>query len=158
MAIITLPESLARRLSDEARRLGISLEELVLEKLSEAVDSEERGRIYWEAAGALLDQAGDELERGDLRQASEKIWGAAALAVKAVAWATKGVRLTSHGELWRFVDELARETGDEGIREGWRAATAMHVNYYEGWAPEGEVRSCLERVRGLLERLRTCIS
>ena len=158
MITVSLPDGLARKLSDEARRLGISLEELVLEKLSEAVDPGEKARIYWEAAEALLDQAGDELERGDLRQASEKIWGAAALAIKAVAWARRGTRLASHGELWHFVDELAREIGDEGIRDGWRAATAMHVNYYEGWAPEGEVRACLERVRDLLGRLRELLS
>jgi len=158
LAVISLPEGLARRLLEEAKRRGVSLEELVLDELSNALDPAERGRAYWEAAEAMVERAEEELSKGDLRQASEKIWGAAALAVKAVAWATKGVRLASHGELWRFVDELAGETGDEDIREGWRAATAMHVNYYEGWAPEGEVRACLRRVRGLLERLRACIS
>ncbi len=158
MAVISLPEGLARRLLEEAKRRGVSLEELVLDELSSALDPAERGRACWEAAEAMIERAEEELSKGDLRQASEKIWGAAALAVKAVAWATKGVRLASHGELWRFVDELAGETGDEDIREGWRAATAMHVNYHEGWAPEGEVRACLRRVRSLLERLRACIS
>jgi len=151
---ISLPDALARRLAEEAKRRGVSLEELVLDELSELMDPAERSRAYWEAAERLLAQAEGELAGGDLRQASEKIWGAAALAVKAVAWAREGRRLASHGELWSFVDELARKAGDEAIRDGWRAATAMHVNYYEGWAPEGEVRSCLERVRDLLGRLR----
>ena len=30
----------------------------------------------------------------------------------------------------------------------------MHANSYEGWAPEGEVREALQRVRALLVRLR----
>ena len=152
-----MPEGLLKRLLEEAKRRGVSLEELVLDELSSALDPAERGQAYWEAAEAMIERAEEELSKGDLRQASEKIWSAATLAVKAVAWATKGVRPAGHGELWRFVDELAGETGDEDIREGWRAAIAMHVNYHEGWAPEGEVRACLRRVRGLLERLKTLL-
>ena len=40
---------------------------------------------YRSAATQLLAQARQELARGDVRQASEKGWGAAAQAVKAVA-------------------------------------------------------------------------
>jgi len=155
---ISLPEALARRLAEEAKRRGVSLEELILDELSELMDPVERSKAYWETAEHLLARAEKELAGGNLRQASEKIWGAAALAIKAVAWAKEKRRLASHGELWSFVDELAREMGDETIRDGWRAATAMHVNYYEGWAPEGEVRACLERVRDLLGRLRELLS
>ena len=39
---------------------------------------------YRSAAHTLYDQALVELEAGDLRQASEKFWGAAAQAMKAV--------------------------------------------------------------------------
>ena len=72
---------------------------------------------YWEAARGLLSEAEEELSKGDLRQASEKIWGSAALAVKAVALAREGRRLASHGELWRFIGELARQEGDPDIRK-----------------------------------------
>ena len=77
----------------------------------------------------------------------------AALVVKAVALAREGRRLASHGELWRFVGELARREGDPDIRRFWHAATSMHVNFYEGWADEGLVRGALEDVRELLARL-----
>ena len=40
---------------------------------------------YSEESQNLLTQAQAELDQGDLRQASEKAWGAAALAVKGVA-------------------------------------------------------------------------
>ena len=40
---------------------------------------------YAEVSRRLIRQAAEELERGDLIQASEKAWGAAAQAVKAIA-------------------------------------------------------------------------
>ena len=30
----------------------------------------------------------------------------------------------------------------------------MHVNFYEGWAPEEEVREALSKVRELVEKLK----
>ena len=44
-----------------------------------------QGQIYREASRPLLAQAVGEWESGDLRQASEKGWGAAAQMVKALA-------------------------------------------------------------------------
>ena len=43
------------------------------------------GEKYKSAGRELLEKARDELAQGDLRQASEKGWGAAAQMVKAVA-------------------------------------------------------------------------
>ena len=45
------------------------------------------------------------LKAGDLVQASEKFWGASALAVKAIA-AKRGLKLEQHGSLWNFVSKL----------------------------------------------------
>ncbi|MCW3128774.1 MAG: PaREP1 family protein [Methanophagales archaeon] len=41
-------------------------------------------------------------------QATEKLWGASALAVKSVA-AKRGLKLEEHGSLWSFVNVLAIE-------------------------------------------------
>lgn len=136
-----------RRLSEER---GVSVEELVIDKLLEEVDPENRGEVHWEMAREYLREAREELDRGDYRQANEKIWGAAVLAVKALAYERGRKRLTSHGELWRYVDELIRETGDEELGDLWRTATAMHINFYENWAPKGEVERSLRRVEALL--------
>ena len=40
---------------------------------------------YTEMSQRFIQQAGDEFQRGDLLQASEKAWGAAALATKSIA-------------------------------------------------------------------------
>ena len=51
---------------------------------------------YQEPSQAFLGKAREELEAGDLEQASEKAWGAAAVMVKAVAEARGGGYVTSH--------------------------------------------------------------
>ncbi|NPA84765.1 MAG: hypothetical protein GXO07_02015, partial [Crenarchaeota archaeon] len=53
---------------------------------------------YLEQAKELLKRAEEELKKGSRKEAAEKVWGAAALAIKAHALA-KGKRLASHGEL-----------------------------------------------------------
>ena len=150
MEDIFLPDSLVRKLK-KARGSGLTPEELVIEALR-GLNPDEKAEAYWEVAERYLARAEEELARGELRQASEKIWGAAALAVKAVAYKREKRRLTSHGELWAYISKLKQE--DPALGDLWRTAISMRVNFYEGWAPEGEVREALQRVRELLGRLR----
>ena len=131
---------------------GVSLEDYVLDHLLSDVDPPGRAIAYAEAALELLKAAGEELERGDLRQASEKAWRAAALAVKAYAYWREGVRLSSHGELWRYKDKIAGELGD-WVHDAWAQANAMHINFYEGWATREQVASALKKVSRLVEEL-----
>lgn len=153
-AVVRLPRSLLEKLVKAAEASGVSLEELLVDRLVEALDPRDRAEAYWAMAEEYLREAREELEKGNLRQASEKIWGAAALAVKALAYEREGRRLSSHGELWEYVDRLVRETGDESIGDAWRTATAMHVNFYEGWAPRGEVERSLRKVKELVSKLK----
>ena len=151
---IKLPRVLLEKLRKTSEARGVSVEELIIDKLSEEVDPESRAEAYWEMAEEYLREAEGELRRGDFRQASEKVWGAAALAVKAIAYEREGRRLASHGELWEYVDRLIEETGDEELGDLWRTATAMHVNFYENWAPQREVERSLKRAEAFLEKLR----
>ncbi len=151
---IKLPRALVERLRKISEAHGVSIVELIIDKLSEEMDPEGRAEAYWEMAEEYLREAGEELYRGDLKQASEKIWGAAALAVKALAYEREGERLSSHGELWGYIDKLVRETGDEELGDLWRTATAMHTNFYEGWAPKGEVERSLKRIERFIQKLR----
>ncbi len=59
----------------EAEKLGMSLEEYVLELVAQGLDPKNRAREYIEAAKDLLSQAREELERDNARQAAEKLWG-----------------------------------------------------------------------------------
>ena len=154
---VEVPEGLLALLKREARDRGLSLEELVLEKLSEGLSDDERATAYLEAAISLLSGAREALAKGELRQASEKIWGAAALAVKAHALAREGKRLTSHGELWEHKEHVVAELGT-WVRDAWAHASSMHVNFYEGWATAADVREALEQVEKLVRAVSKALS
>ncbi len=105
------------------------------------------------AAGeTFMDQAFTELSAGDLRQASEKGWGAAAQMVKAVA-EQRGWRHGSHEDLFVAKDRIVDEIRDSAIRNHFLAAAALHTNFYEGWFTEADVRANLDDVQKLVRRL-----
>ena len=69
---------------------------------------------YREASCHLLAQARIELAAGDVRQASEKGWGAAAQILKAVA-EQRGWDHGKHRHLSRVASRLRAETGDRDV-------------------------------------------
>ncbi|MEM4651336.1 MAG: PaREP1 family protein [Pyrobaculum sp.] len=150
MDALVLPSRVVELLRRAAEEGGVSLEDFLMDVAAARLDPPERARAYAEAALELLREAEAELARGDLRQASEEVWGTAALAVKAFAYWRDGVRLASHGELWRYAEKVAEELG-EWVRDAWAHANAMHVNFYEGWASGEQVAAALNRVRRLVE-------
>ncbi len=144
-----LPRFILEKARREAEKLGMSIEEYLLEVMSRDLDPREKSREFIEAAKKLLDAAVKELRKGDVRQAAEKTWGAAALSVKAYAYWREGRRLASHGELWEYVEVIARELGD-WVRNSWNEATAMHVCFYEGWCQEKQVEAAVKQVEKLV--------
>ena len=87
-------------------------------------------QIYRERSRAFLVKARTEFDAGDLEQASEKAWGAAAMMVKAVA-ERRGVPNESHNGLWDVVNDLSKQTGDRQLRRLFHVANGLHKNFYE---------------------------
>ncbi len=146
---ITLRGRLANRIKEEANKLGISVEEYILELLSQGLDPQDKALEYIEAAEDLLKEAREELRKGNTRQAAEKLWGAAALAVKAYAYWREGKRLASHGELWEYMRIMAREMGP-WVRDAWMHANGMHTCFYEGWCTSEDLEHSLENIEKLV--------
>jgi len=153
-ATITVPERVAKRIREEARRLGVTSEEYLIELVTQGLDPKDRAVEYIESAKELLQQSREELEKGDIRQAAEKAWGAAALAVKAYAEWREGKRLTSHGELWRYINKVAGELG-KWVHHAWHDAIGMHVCFYEGWCTWESVEAALEQIKKLVNEIGT---
>ena len=106
---------------------------------------------YQEQSKVFLERAYAELEEGDLHQASEKGWGAAAQILKAVAEA-RGWEHGSHRLLFGVAGTLANETQSEELRHGFSAANILHINFYEGWLDRASVEANLDEVRGFVAR------
>ena len=107
---------------------------------------------YREQSRVFLEQAYRELREGDLRQASEKGWGAASQIVKAVA-EERGWEHNHHRDLFESVFTLSGESGDRDISRLFWAANALHTNFYEGRMREADVQDALEHVTRFVEKL-----
>ncbi len=149
---IILPRTIIEHAKREAEKLGISLEEYLLELISSNMDPKDKALEYVKVAKELLEQAREELRKGDLRQAAEKVWGAAALSIKAYAYWKEGKRLASHGELWGYKEKVSKELG-EWVREAWIMASSMHICFYEGWCARGDVEITCRHVERLVKEV-----
>ncbi len=107
---------------------------------------------YQAVSSTLFEQGQVELDAGDLVQASEKFWGAAAQALKAIAQ-ERGWDHSSHAHFFSIVRNLVDETGDHHLVELFNAANMLHINFYEHWLEDIEIRTLVDQVRLLLNRL-----
>lgn len=78
----------------------------------------------------FLQRSKDYLAAGDLHQASEKGWGAAAHIIKAVA-AANGWEYEHHDQFSNVVMNARQRYRQPSLREMSRSAEALHVNYYK---------------------------
>ena len=92
------------------------------------------------------------LRQGDLVQASEKSWGAAACALKFIA-EQRGWLHQSHSLLFDISGQVAEELGRPDLRDLFAVAKSMHQNFYENWEPVDEVEYAVGRVKEYLAEL-----
>ena len=104
---------------------------------------------YANTSRELIAQARIELDAGDLLQASEKAWGAAAAAIKSVA-EMRGWQHYAHtliaAALWR----ISREHNRPRLLGMMAWASGLHQNYYEYRYGEEVVAEGIEQVVELL--------
>ena len=112
---------------------------------------------YAELRRWCIGEADSYLRRRNNIQASEKGWGVAAQALKAVA-EERGWNHGGHG----LIVDIAKQVSDEEDRQdlflAFGAAQSLHVNFYENWLATDAVATYLDAVKALLpelERIRT---
>ena len=81
-------------------------------------------------AREFLAKGREYLSTGDLHQASEKGWGAAAHMAKAVAVA-QGWQYTRHSHFHRIMNQAGRLSGNIHLPFLHGRAEILHINYYE---------------------------
>jgi len=63
---VKLPRSIVERIERDAKRAGLSLEEYIIELIFQSLDPDERILEYVDVAKDLLEQAVEELRKGDV--------------------------------------------------------------------------------------------
>ena len=96
--------------------------------------------------------AHQELAQGDLLQASEKAWGAAAAAIKSVA-EMRGWQHNAHTLINAAIWRISREYRRPRVLELMAWANNLHQNYYEYYLGPDEVTLGITRVEELLDIL-----
>ena len=104
-----------------------------------------------------LQQAREELNRGDLLQASEKAWCAAAYAVKAVAEKRRWFN-DSDWKLGQVVEIVASEQADVDIRAYYLSARDAHFNFYHHEYDGPAVEFAIEFAGRLMDKLETILA
>jgi len=112
----------------------------------------ERTKDYLDLNRKYLKEAEGFLVKGDSTQASEKLWGASAEIVKAIA-ARKGIELKTHADLWAFTTKLSSELGDPEILRLFATANYLHQNFYENVMTLEAVRASAEAVKQFIEKV-----
>ena len=105
----------------------------------------------------FLRQAREELAKEDLLQASNKIWGAAAYAIKAVA----EKRRWFNDADWRLreaVEVLAAEQEDTDLMLRYFAARDTHYNFYHHEFDSYSVESAIDMTTVLVEKLNALLT
>lgn len=96
----------------------------------------------------------DYLMQGDLKQASEKSWGAAACALKSIAEQRRWHH-QSHSLLFDISNQVADELNRDDLRDMFSAAKSMHQNFYENWEQEDGVEYAVGRIKEYLVELQS---
>ena len=100
-----------------------------------------------QTAQDFLEAADREFAAGDELQGSEKMWGAAAHAVKTVA-RERGWPHGSHGHLKTAADRIIGDIGGPVLGGDFMAAQQFHANSYRGFMENDDI----ERGRPLVRR------
>lgn len=108
---------------------------------------------YLNLNGKYLREADELLKKKDYPQASEKLWGAAAQMIKAVA-ANRGVVLGTHRSISDYVTKLHKEHPEWRLPDKFAHANSLHINFYEDWLSPELVQEGSTAVRDLVVHLR----
>ena len=107
---------------------------------------------YEEISRHLLEQAQEELDKGDILQASDKVWGATAHAVKAVCQ-RMGWNHHAHNHLRAAASYISSEFGRDDLRLAFGYLESLHTNYYEHQWELADVRTGIDNAAFFISEL-----
>lgn len=105
-----------------------------------------------ETAQDFLSRSDRYFSEGDLLQGSEKLWGAAAHAIMAVA-RYRNWKLGRHMDLREDAEELAKELEEPVLFQHFKIAEKFHANYYHGFMDAINIESLRPYVHRFVQRV-----
>ena len=103
-------------------------------------------------ARRFLDDADREFAAGDLLQSSEKLWGAACHALKALC-RQRGWAHAKYAQRRHAAQRLSDEQGDPAIFANFKIAQSCHANFYNDWMYAEDVDTSRAYIRALVGKI-----
>ena len=114
----------------------------------------EYGADHAQISAVFLRLSREYLANGNLLQASEKGWGAAAHAAMLVA-AVRGWTYQEHRDFdSEIIPQLARETGQRAVYGWGRSANDLHRNFYRDELDGQQIAARLDDIANLVNLIR----
>jgi hypothetical protein len=141
-----------------AEATGWDRNDVVDELANMVVSPSGRAKRYKEIHEKYFEEAKKLKERGDLRQAGEKLWGATTALIKHYA-AIKNVFIAhwGRGKIDNFIASNVEEQYKDLFRNLLDNAEALHENFYEGALSEKAFEERWRRTLKLLEEVRKIV-
>lgn len=156
-----------RILYERARERGVDLESLVLDYLVRelGLDPVEEASTHVEIAENMLRNGRELLDKGDVTQASEKLYEAAEECIKALSLITgleeAGEARTRSGWTLKLLDSAARRLAErigEDVLHAWDSAYYLHnEGFHEARLDLEAVKARIKLIEKLLEITRKTI-
>jgi HEPN domain-containing protein len=108
--------------------------------------------VYHRLNSKYLKEAKELLAKGEYPQASEKLWGAFVEAVKAVA-AERNITLGTHRSIAEFVSKIHEEHPEWRLRDVFRHAESLHLNFYEDHLPGDYILESMGVVENAIRKM-----
>lgn len=112
---------------------------------------------YSELSNKYIKDAEALLKKGDLSQASEKLWGAFATIVKAIA-AKRNKNIKTHDGISFYVASISKELKDESLLNASLSANALHQNFYENTLTSEHIKKGSKTIRLFINRMKSRFS
>ena len=100
----------------------------------------------------FLQQAREELAKGERLQASDKIWGAASHAIAAVG-KERGWLTDDHFPKQNIAAHLSEEFDNPALHDRYTIFQAHHVNFYQNDRDEGEIRRAIDHAEAFVDAI-----
>ncbi len=94
----------------------------------------DRANEYIETRNQYYKNAEELMSRGELRKASEMLWGAVTQTLKALA-ALRDIEINNHNDFFAATEQLAKEKKDPTIYTTFLELNTLHRNFYDKFIP-----------------------
>ena len=142
------------RIKEMSEDFGIDPNVYLLDKvLLSDLDATSKAVELARTAKQILKEAREKITHDESkREASECIWTACVLAIKAHAlYNGKDIDTSEYDEVWKYKLELERKLDNPIVDCAFRHALTMFLNAHNDWAPKEDVEKSYEKVKRLVD-------